>query len=322
MSHVSRLIFASLTLSLSFRAALANDFVLVKQSNQTGKVSWYVGKYEIIAGNRPAILVANDPQTGARQIGLTHMGYTGTEARGRSATLLLSIDLRSIPVIDGSDKLTVSDPREYTLDVELPADRTEERRLRKEASLPMKAMAGSINVIQLRWDNVPGRLLFNWLSKPDGLRITAQAKVHVELMIEDQRNLDVRLFDAWWALHFGSGTDQASWTGGTDALALEALNAGVYSENISPPPVRSFLGASTEDVSKCISKRARVTSTGESISRVDLLGCFPPLALSTRLSAGIQWHSDAPISGSLSDSEIIDSTNGKAGLAALLDDGS
>jgi hypothetical protein len=324
MLCVFRLAFCAAITVAGSGLLVSQDREFVHQSADTGIITWHIGQADIAAASAPAITVANDPQTGARQIGLTHRGYTGPEPTGRSAVLLLSIDLRSLVATNGCDRVTVVGPRQYTLDVELPADKAEEERLRRQAGLPRQITSGSISVIQFRWDNVAGRMLFNWLSKPDGLRITAQSSVNVKLSVEARRTLDASAFDSWWATRFGSGAAQASWIGGPDAITLDAIAAGVYSASSSPELSHSLLseGASTSTISKCVSQKASVAGDRCSATHTDIVSCFPPLAVTSNFSTHIGWHSISQISGSLMDNEIIDGTKQKSGLSALLDDGS
>lgn len=314
-------IVALLLLSVAGRG---DCFEIVGADPQSGEVHWQVGSQSYRASTVTSLVIASDPQSGARQIGLTHRGYTGPEPGGRVAILLFSIDLRSRVDAGGVSFVTTSGPALYDVDVDLPMDRVEEARLRADLGLPMRVRAGTLSTIEVRWQGVPGRKLMGWLDQNNGLRLKASATVTVTLAVDRTEKVDRAAFDAWWASRFGPGTTDAQWQGGADALVLDMLQSKVVGRYAVPS--LSF-GVSDDTVgmksiAKCVVQNTSGTGTTRGISSAALFDCVSPMSVSTKLIASIPWRSNAQVSGTLTDDEIIDGTAQKRGLSALLADGS
>lgn len=192
-------------------------------------------KYGAAVPNEFVIPVQSE--TNKLQIGFIHSGYSHEDVDGKNALLTLSVVLKS-PLLTDSDKDSIKRSNiildnnilkvEITgqLSLRLKNDEIEQERLQKLQSFPRPLAANSIQPIQIKWSNVDGNTLFNYLSSADGLDIISILNLTLTATLTSKVCFVESNAETWWRRR--SDNDIMIVKGGVDPLLLNLLSARVF----------------------------------------------------------------------------------------------
>lgn len=257
----------------------------------------------------PAAPTVYSKMAGAPAAALVHSGYSSSDPDGKVALFSLTIVART-PQLSSDDETFLqkagylaglgnyvgATSSSLTLDISLPADPKEESRLRQLLKLPKTVQAGSAVPVQIRWEGRDGQVIYDWLTKPDGLNFVLKYDLTLSgtVRVDDFLPIDKRT--TWWD-SYAMGNPIMQFNEGTIPLALDLLKAcGSLSTTASLMKMSQFDGL---QLSRTISFLNKILKHGPSgttyITKADLLGlewdsadiaASFPYASAPRLSAG------------------------------------
>lgn len=233
----------------------------------------------------PVALLYGMTTAGFFQLSFVHSGYTEEDVDGKSALLNAVLEvgephlsdseiskLLQRGILDGNQQLHVIGPiTDGILDVRLPADVMEEARIRKTLSLPKPLKSGAKFPIQVKWDNVNGSTLYDWLTTDKGLKFVYFYKINVsgELYVDDK--IPEKDRQNWWSKINGS-TEVMKLAEGVSPVALD-ITKFYLSKNIEKNHLLTADAARIyELLRKFITSNTRASTNGElEISKDDFL---------------------------------------------------
>lgn len=264
--------------------AQTNTVEFFSSALQGRVLEWTPPGLEKIALLQPTVLAISATPSGDLQLGFSHQGYTGASGSPQSASLLAVFDTQQAAITQDertaleSGGFTLWSPQmqvsSLTMDLVLPADPVEEARLRALAKLPKTFTPGTLQMINLSWVNVGGKVLYDWLTGPNGLRLTIRALVPVRFDTTSEGEVVADRFDTWWALKVGAKNKRLIWNEGEVALAYELLRSGSFMNKVhsSPLSLTSSSAISLNALATQILKVATHDATGAlSIAHNDLM---------------------------------------------------
>ncbi|GLI97044.1 hypothetical protein Sbs19_08620 [Sphingobium sp. BS19] len=233
----------------------------------------------------PLAAVISDGLQGVPAAGLVHSGYSVIDPDGKVAVLSLTIVARRPNITAAEDQMLLqkgylSGAGNYTgntstvsMDVSLVSNPAEEARLRKLLKLPKVIQAGASLPLQIRWESRDGREIYNWLTKPDGLKFVLRYPLVISGMVKVDDFLPVDKRNAWWNA-LASGGSTLEFKEGVIPVAIDLLRScGGLSSNASLLRMSQYEGL---QLSRTISFLNKITKHGPSgmtfIERDDLLG--------------------------------------------------
>lgn len=169
-------------------------------------------------------------------LGFFHNGYTSEDPAGKAALMIVTLEMFKSPLsieeraqiqhqgalFDEAFQLYQSST--WDINVELPADTNEENRIRMAANLPLKITPGANLPLQIRWDGVEGKTLFQWLTDPDsGLRIVLTSEASVEGNIKRKIAASQDKLNTWWKRIAGDASSIA-WRGDAKPLVANVIS--------------------------------------------------------------------------------------------------
>jgi len=330
------LLTATAWLSLASCHALATDKIISFLSQEfegRALVYRFSGKSFAIASPYSAA-VAGSP-SGQYQIGFNHSGYSDMSSP-RTASLFVAIDVKQMSLTPDELKKLASenvvylsdirpDVREFTLDLELPSDKQEEARLRNEAGLPTKFRAGSLQIVNLTWSNVSGKLLYKWLTDPDGLKFVVKGSGSVSLRGHSSVVVNNPAIDAWWSANVGSTDDRLIWSEGAGILAAELAGTGALRAIVDEGPFAgsASLLEATKSLTSAIEIRSVPVKSGKrAIGLLDITNIAKVYEENVTVTSDVAIGSSA-FPGKILSSRpeyVIDQSSGLSGLDVLLQD--
>lgn len=289
---------------------------------ENGMAYWMVGSSRAYSQSARKLAVSGNGAD-EKSIGFTHSGYTASEPDGKVAVLTTLVELQPFESAGGSPLIGVSFPPLYTLDVNLASDLKEQERLRKELGFPKVIPAGSPYQLQIRWANVPGRTIYGWLTETNGLRLIATALITASASTRVATKLNEGHFLKWWNDRFGVSEKSGAFIGNATALVYDAIQSEVVSVISEPFDVSGAL--STEvvvPIGRCIDVGLTSVQGTSKISRDAIRQCLEQSATKKVIELRLNWNDALRLGRELNDDNVIDSSQMKKGLKALLLDGS
>jgi hypothetical protein len=267
-------------------------------------------------------------------VGVVHSGYTGRDPDGKS--VLLNVTLQSsgswkTAKVDekaeggeGPEVLYI-DPSTVAIDIRLPDDPAEEKRLKRELKLPRKLAGGDIP-ISIKWIGVGGKTIHRWLTDADkGLQFvfTTDGKPGLEAVWREthQAKIDVNKLDEFWKATAGDEVS-LTWEGGTGPFVHAMLDLGVVVVDGKPIPA-AVADAETQALVKALEGASEDAGDGlRKITRNALFTIapmFPKRAI--YLTAVVAQSKGFSLAKVLQEPQYVkDLTEGQAGIDALLKD--
>ncbi|HVL66346.1 MAG TPA: hypothetical protein VM364_03695 [Vicinamibacterales bacterium] len=173
------------------------------------------------------------------QIGFIHAGYSAPDPDGRQAILTLTLTTAQASLtpadrqalhakgIRMDHRIQVA-ARGLELDVELPLDRAEEKRLRQAAGLPRSFKTAVSVPVQLRWKDTNGKELYDLLTDAvRGLRFVVRETVSLRVPTSARVSLEPAAV-ARFLSNSGQTGPMFRWIGGPAALATALADSGAF----------------------------------------------------------------------------------------------
>lgn len=160
----------------------------------------------------------HEQQSEKYSLSFVHSGYTEDDPDGKSGLLTVSLAMRNKPLTEDereqlkkqgfilSDKLKITPPNVWYINVNLPESPDEELRIRKVLNLPREiSSVGSIQPFQISWKNIEGDKLYKWLTDENsGLRFVLTSEAVANLMIGRKTTIDFNKLSQWWDKFVGN----------------------------------------------------------------------------------------------------------------------
>jgi hypothetical protein len=283
-----------------------------------------------------SLRVRTDSLSGKYALTFVHSGYTELDPDGRAALLTIDVDTYNRPLISNekiqletqgfkfSDEVKLIAPSNWYLNIELPADPTEEKRMQKAANLPRKIGTNpGTNPLQIKWVNIDGKILYEWLTdKAIGLRVTLIADTKGVAQIFRKTNISIDKLKVWWDRIAGSA-NTITWGGDTKALVESIISSGCLVYDNNPKQSVSLVDALQElsILSVRIDAVAPLSTDGNrSISYKDLFALDWSVTITQNIDTPVRLHAEIyPGSILQKNPELVRDLSGTGkGLEALL----
>jgi hypothetical protein len=213
--------------------------------------------------------IAMDPTADKLSIGFVHSGYSAGEPDGKNALLTLAVVLKKPSLSDVErrwikeqgiilDDNVVQAVTRYRISLDLSADSGELKRLEELLHFPADFAVNQVYPIQIKWQNVNAKTLYDYLVQPAGLSIVVRIIVNLTVTVGTSICFDSISARRWWDQNSSDSKNYIILKGGADPVLLDLINSKVFANckdgSIIDPRLRNGLKGKLSGILKKLSK--------------------------------------------------------------------